>query len=82
MKFAVRVKYCYSQYIMIKEKAPWGQIKMLLETDFCYRRIRWSGSPLYVKRKNGRTRERKMARNKREEIKKCSKTRTETEILT
>ncbi len=20
---------------------------MLLETDFCYRRIRWSGSPLY-----------------------------------
>jgi len=22
---------------------------MLLETDFCYRRIRWSGSPLYIK---------------------------------
>ena len=35
-----------------------------------------------VKKKNGRKRERKMDRNKREEIKKCSKTRTETEILT
>ena len=34
------------------------------------------------KEKNGRKRERKMDRNKREEIKKCSKTRTETEILT
>ena len=35
-----------------------------------------------VKKKNGKKRERKMDRNKREEIKKCSKTRTETEILT
>ena len=35
-----------------------------------------------VKKKNGREREKKMDRNKREEIKKCSKTRTETEILT
>ena len=35
-----------------------------------------------VKKKNGRKRERKMDRNKREGIKKCSKTRTETEILT
>ena len=35
-----------------------------------------------VKKKNGRKREKKMDRNKREEIKKCSKTRTETEILT
>ena len=35
-----------------------------------------------VKKKKGRKRERKMDRNKREEIKKCSKTRTETEILT
>ena len=34
------------------------------------------------KEKNGRKRKRKMDRNKREEIKKCSKTRTETEILT
>ena len=34
------------------------------------------------KEKNGRKRERKMDRNKREEIKKCSKTRAETEILT
>ena len=39
----------YSHYIMIKEKAAWEQIKMLLETDFCYRRSRWSGSPLYLK---------------------------------
>ena len=36
----------------------------------------------YVKKENGRKRERKMDRNKREEIKKCFKTRTETEILT
>ena len=35
----------------------------------------------YVKKKNGRKRERIMDRNKREEIKKCSKTWTETEIL-
>ena len=34
------------------------------------------------KEKNGRKRERKMDRNKREEIKKSSKTRTETEIWT
>ena len=34
-----------------------------------------------VKKKNGRKRERKMDRNKWEQIKKCSKTRTETEIL-
>ncbi len=47
MKFIVRVKCCYSHYIIIKEKAAWGLIKILLETDFCYRRIRWSGSPLY-----------------------------------
>ena len=26
---------------------------MLLETDFCYRRIRWSGSPLYVGDREG-----------------------------
>ena len=43
----------------MKEKAPWGQIKMLLERDFCYRRSRWSGSPLYIKtdyrRTDGRT---------------------------
>ena len=35
-----------------------------------------------VKRKKMEERERKMDRNKREEIKKCSKTRIETEILT
>ena len=34
-----------------------------------------------VKKKNGRKRERKIDRNKREEINKYSKTRTETEIL-
>ena len=32
------------------------------------------------KEKNGRKRERKLDRNKQEEIKKCSKTRTKTEI--
>ena len=35
-----------------------------------------------VKKKDDRKRERKMDRDKREKIKKCSKTRTETEILT
>ncbi len=35
-----------------------------------------------VRKKNGRKREKKMDRNKRDEIKKCSKTQTETEILT
>ena len=35
-----------------------------------------------VKKKNRKKRNRKMDRNKREEIKKCSKTQTETEILT
>ena len=34
-----------------------------------------------VKKKNGRKRERKMDRNKREEIQKCSQTQTETKIL-
>ena len=37
---------------------------------------------MYKEKKNGKKRERKMDRNKQEEIKKCSKTRTETEILT
>ena len=27
-----------------------GQINKLLETDFCYRRSRWSGSPLYLQK--------------------------------
>ena len=49
VKFVVRVKCCYSHYTIIKEKNPWGQIKMLLKADFCYRRIRWSGSPLQFK---------------------------------
>ncbi len=34
--------------MIIKEKVAWGQIKMLLERDFCFRRSRWSGSPLYL----------------------------------
>ena len=40
------------------------------------------GKNAFTKKKNGRKRERKMDRNKREEIKKCPKTQTETEILT
>ena len=53
MKFVVRVKCCYSHYMIIKEKAAWGQIKKLLKTDFYHRRSRWSGSPLYMDDTNG-----------------------------
>ncbi len=35
VKLAVRMKCYYSNYIIIKEKAAWGQIKMLLEKGFC-----------------------------------------------
>ncbi len=48
VKFIVRVKCGYSHYKIIKEKAAWGQMKILLEKGFCYRRSRWTGSPLYV----------------------------------